>query len=315
MATYDYSDVRLVTSESNANILYPLSRVTPELRALHSILVRGVEYLDLENKFNAVLDSAECLSQKQSLIEEIIVLAFYTRDIRNGKGERLVSEYLFQCLLKSNHTRLLTLSLLHLVPEYGSWRDLFSLGTLYTGTTLVDIVEAQFIKDEQALSTGRPISLLAKWMPREGHRDVVAFVVRLVPGVMFWPTRMKLYRKRLARLNRAINTVEINMCANKWDLIDPAKVPVRAMNKYSKAFLNETNTKRNGEYYVKGPRHPDSLVRNLCRENFQEYFINKPEKNLPPKSNNESYASVRCAVKAFFLATRNDDDSIPFAYA
>lgn len=224
-------------------------------------LCRGVSYLKVKELMDKILSASSSLGT----IEDLIVLAFQTRDIRNGKGERLASEHLFKCLLSSDVTRNATLDILDLIPYYGSWRDLFSLGTPYCGTRLVDIVEKQFLKDEAALEEGKSISLLAKWMPRENHPDVSPFATCLVPTKLFCPTRMKFYRKRVSRLNKALDTVEIKMCANRWTEINPLNVPGRAMQKYSSAFLNEKR--------ILGTlRYSHSEDRMACREIFQIYF-------------------------------------------
>jgi hypothetical protein len=237
-------------------------------------LTRGVTYSVVNDQVNTIINYSPSILERDYIIEDLIVLAFQTRDIRHGKGERLASEHLFKSLLVNEHSKSIMMKSLELIPVYGCWRDLFSLGIFYCGMRLVDIVEAQFLKDEVALATGKPISLLAKWMPREGHLDVFPFVVRLVPGSMFQPTRMKLYRKRLAHLNKAIDTVEIKMCANQWDLIDPNKVPANAMHKYEKAFLNMNLPRVNTNKPLSGLRYPNLLVRSICHMNFADYFNN-----------------------------------------
>lgn len=262
---------QLRTIGTKGSDVYTSEGLENTLLALNISLIRGVSYLDVKSGFEAVLNSTPA-SQIESTIEDLIVLAFHVRDIRGGKGERLASQHLFKCLLASNLTRDITLDILDLVPLYGCWRDLFDLGTPNCGTRLVDIVEKQFIEDEIALAVGGNLSLLAKWMPREGHHDVTPFVVRLVPGLLFNPTRMKFYRKRLVRLNKALDTVEIKMCANQWSNIDPTKVPGRAMHKYSKAFLNEKGTMRNAVRSEVGLRYPYNPDRMICREAFQTYF-------------------------------------------
>jgi len=259
----------LRTTGTKGSDVYNSTGLGNALLELSVKLTRGVTYLDVKALFDKLIGNAIYLEE---MIEDLLVLAFQTRDIRGGKGERLASEHLFKCLLSSPQTREVTLQLLDLIPEYGSWRDLFSLGTQYCGPKLVDLVEKQFAKDEVALATGGSLSLLAKWIPRESHYDVCPFVVRLVPGLMYGPTRMKLYRKRVSRLNKALDTVEIKMCANNWDQIEPSKIPGRAMQKYTKAFLNELGTKKKYEVAKPGFRHPDNQVRMMCRESFQNYF-------------------------------------------
>lgn len=262
----------LYTTGTKGSDVYTAAGLGNSLLELSNLLIRDTDSSYIQEGFDKVMSSSY---NNQRVIEDLIVLAFHTRDITGGKGERKCSEDLFKCLLRSEHTRAVTLDLLDLIPEYGSWRDLFKLGIPVCGTRLLDIVEKQFTEDELACSAGLPMSLLAKWMPREGQIDVTPFVARLVPGKMFMPTRMKTYRKRLARLNKALDTVEIKMCAKNWQTIDPKKVPGRALHKYTQAFLNEKNH---------APRYPDNVDRLVCRASFQEYFKKSVLGELKAKS-------------------------------
>ena len=89
--------------------------------------------------------------------------------------------------------------------------------------------------------------------------------------------RMKAYRKRITPLNKYLDTTEIKMCAKHFADIDPTKVPGRALQKYTRAFLNETLEKfphgsvyrPRMEYDVRHPRDED---RNACAQHFREYF-------------------------------------------
>ena len=122
--------------------------------------------------------------------------------------------------------------------------------------------------DEEALITDQPISLLAKWIPRENRNGPLASYIarKLYPGIPEFSTRMRLYRKRIVALNRKIETTEIAMSGKYWSEIEPSKVPGRCLHKHMKAFLNENIT---GRQLI---RHPESEDRMDCRKNFQEHF-------------------------------------------
>lgn len=255
--------------------------------ALSALLTRGILPATVGDAISAILT----MTSEPRLIEDLLVLAFQTRDIRGGKGERDASKYLFEALLKNPKTYALTLNLLDLVPEYGCWQDLFKLPHECLNR-LKQIVATQFAKDEEeiaayqrGLTSGvagwggeekpqKPkVSLLAKWLPREGQPGVIDMVCTLVPGTMLHGTRMKLYRKRVSAVNKFLQTVEVQMCANDWEEIVPGSVPGRAVKKYVKAFLNEKGTTRKGEHVPRGVlRHPDDPVRMACRQHFQEHF-------------------------------------------
>ena len=211
------------------------------------LLTRGAN----EQSIKELVYKLISISKGREDLENLVVLAFQTRDVRGGKGERDVSRYMFECLLECAVTKDMASSLLDLISEYGCWQDLFKLSQKMPSIlpAVKAIVAQQFAKDEAAiksyeLSTDEAekkpsVSLLAKWLPREGQSGVIEMATTLVPGKMFHGTRMKLYRKRVAAVNKFLQTVEVLMCSNQWDKIEPTCVPGRAAKNYVKAFLNE----------------------------------------------------------------------------
>ena len=263
--------------------------VGDKMVALSALLTRGISPTTVETAVKAITELSAGTSE---VIEHLMVLAFQTRDIRGGKGERDASKHIFEALVKNPATCHVTLDLLDLVPEYGCWQDLFKLPREFL-PRVKQIVAKQFYNDEAAITAynaakanevagwggeqppQKPkVSLLAKWLPREGQPGVVDMVCALVPGTMMHGTRMKYYRKRVSAVNKFLQTVEVQMCAKNWEEIVPASVPGRAVKKYVKAFLNEKATTKKGERAPsKGTlRHPDDPLRMACRQHFQEHF-------------------------------------------
>jgi len=243
-----------------------------ELLALSVLLNRGVNSETVKDSVNNIIDSFNKLQ-----LVDLLVLAFQTRDIRGGKGERDASRYIFEALLSNPATSKVTLDLLDLIPEYGCWQDLFKLHQ--ASDRVKQIVKQQFQQDEQTvgvynavLAMKNPhekvekpnISLLAKWMPREGQPGADQFAFLLVPGKMLYWTRMKYYRKRVSALNKFLQTVEVKMCAKKFADIVPNAVPGRALKNYVNAFLNKD--KKNNL------RHPSDEDRMACRDHFEKHF-------------------------------------------
>jgi hypothetical protein len=261
--------------------------VGDKMVALSALLTRGISAATVGTAVSAML----AMTSEPRLIEDLLVLAFQTRDIRGGKGERDASKNIFEALLKDPKTRALTMNLLDLVPEYGCWQDLFKLPRENI-ECVKQIVVRQFYKDEAAIAAynsalanevagwggeekpQKPkVSLLAKWLPREGQPGVIEMVCALVPGTMLHGTRMKHYRKRVSAVNKFLQTVEVQMCAKDWEEIVPGSVPGRAVKKYVKAFLNEKGTTTKHGVAPKGVlRHPNDPVRMACRQHFQEHF-------------------------------------------
>lgn len=146
-------------------------------------------------------------------------ILFWARDIRNGAGERRVFRI---CLnyLNNNYREYLDKNM-HLVPVYGRWDDLFELDNSLVFQTIIDGLKN---KD----------GLLGKWLPRKGKIKgdrISTFINKLRKSLDLSP---KDYRKLIVGLS---NTVEQDMCANKWEKIEYSHVPSQAMLKYRKAFF------------------------------------------------------------------------------
>jgi hypothetical protein len=226
-------------------------------------------------------------------IQDRLVNIFHLRDIRGGLGRRKESLSMLEDLLQDPASRGVTLDVLYLLPKYGCWQDLFKLWFV-AKERVIEIVKRQFLADEQVLnnlSTAK-LSLLAKWIPREGQLGAIDLACALVPGVMFMNRRMKIYRQRVSALNRALNTVEIKMCANQWETIVPSEVPLAASKKYKKAFLNES---LRGNYI----RHINDICRLECRDRFIN-GISKPKYPDTYCCSMCRYNEVRDRVRSYY---------------
>jgi hypothetical protein len=174
--------------------------------------------------------------------EDTVVMAFQTRDIRKGKGERKLFAEMLKEILKMSPR--LARPLLCLVPEYGRWDDVWELYGKVSeevSAAVDEVVLDQFRSDQESEHP----SLLAKWLPREGRPLAKHFADLLFPLV---PSekgqRMRSYRKTVAFLNKKMATVEIDMCAGTWKNIKPEAVPGQLMRRCGDAFLNATRGRK-----------------------------------------------------------------------
>jgi hypothetical protein len=88
---------------------------------------------------------------------------FYTRDAREGLGERRLFRIIVEYL--SRHNPEVIKHLIPFIPEYGRYDDMWSvLDTQHAGIVM-EIVQAQLKADQDGMSADKPISLLAKWLP------------------------------------------------------------------------------------------------------------------------------------------------------
>ena len=277
------------------------------------------------------------------IIRDAFILPFYkrcftktvqnedgTEDKHTGEGERLLS---YQMILELHSKFPQTVyDMIRVMPTYGYWGDLFAiwqllckreaeddiLTTEYTEfklhilyTVITQIRNDIFNKKQEA-----NISLLAKWIPREGKSKdksaTISFIlengtnitysVYTALAIMYSNPmnfaapisgyihtirqnlmkqytsktlsvyRMK-FRKAISSLNKYMKTFEIAACGNKWSSIIPQSVPSRAMHKYQKAYLNETNEQMTAQQECTGNRFPDNPDRVNARNILIEHLL------------------------------------------
>jgi hypothetical protein len=259
-----------------------------ELLALFGALNRDMGRDTLKTLMETALQTAT--------LEDLVVLAFHTRDILEGKGERDLFYNMFHTLYKKSPG--VVLNLVKLIPDYGAWFDLqkivetgikhgdlsfaaYAAGipvrnseyiTAFKNDTLVDKITSVY--SEQLHKDNSPevkATLAAKWAPRENkHNGWLGGLIasKCFPTVRINTDRLKLYRQLLSTLNTRIDTVERKMChdaerQHHFADIQPARVPARCLKTKRKAFFNEDKTG--------AVRKPDDLDRMACRENFQTH--------------------------------------------
>jgi hypothetical protein len=247
-------------------------------------LVRGASAEDLTERIKAM--ASDYLQNSQKSVADAFVMAFHSRNIRGGKGERDIFQTLYLAL--NEVQPYLARELLDLVPHYGSWRDVFAMAPLaavdmnvwWLREAIYRLAVGQLHKDE-ATEADKGISLCAKWAPRESSADNVKaqwMATKMFPEVKPFSAQMKAYRKLVAGLNRRLDTVETHMCGGSWAAIKPQSVPGRAGKLYSRAFLNLTSTYKDGHREelrgaeARALRKPDDLDRVVCSENFAKHF-------------------------------------------
>jgi hypothetical protein len=318
--------VPAMTSGVKGSDVYTDSGVGDPRVALNTKLVRGADAASLQAGLKAIL----ALGTEEA-VKDAVVMAFQARDVRGGKGERK----LFRDLLWALHAEKpeLAVALLDLVPEYGSWDDVFTLGVEAQREGKRDLVAAiltlavkQLLADEETVRKNNAecvgggkkasISLLAKWAPREGKQfgELAKTLATTLAGTRATAERLKHsqvmadYRKRLSKLNRFLGTVEIKECANDWEEIDPKAVPARAREIKKAAYLNEKVRKEGARVPVE-LRKPDDPARMACREHFQAFFKAAAEGKVRISGADTLYPH-EVVYKAERAQTQEDKDSL-----
>jgi hypothetical protein len=260
-----FNTTSLTTVGTKGSDVYTATGVEDPRVALSVLLTRGADVNNIRSGIDAILK----MEDKEQAIKDVFVMAFQTRDIRGGKGERTVAYEMIKALLDTKEVSPLASDILDLVPEYGCWRDLFVLAQTHAKERVLDITEHQFNKDQVTLAGGK-VSLMAKHAPREDKYPELykALANKLFAAEPKYSRRLKALRQALSAMNKVAHTVEVQMCAKQYKEIKPEEVPGRALQKYTKAFLNMPSTYRH-------PLHPRPSVdpdRVECQEHFSEHF-------------------------------------------
>jgi hypothetical protein len=129
-----------------------------------------------------------------------------------------------------------------------------------------DNVELEMSEKENRVAK---LSMVAKYAPRANKlcRNIAKAIYRKM-----YPKDVKAeekYRKILAKLNKALSTTEVFMCAKNYSGIDFRKVPSVCLMKWRKAFLNERKGECPDALNETGNRFPDDVDRVTSRKNLE----------------------------------------------
>ena len=159
---------------------------------------------------------------------------------------------------------------------YGSWRDIkYLCGFVYQHSRhkekdsiieiCIQLINTQLKEDintwkfsENAMNK-QYISHVAKWIPRENKKfgwlfDLLAIdwgktqYPYIIKSASSYDSQIKahnkykqLYRKNVAFLNKALDTIEINLCANRRPRIEPHTIPLCAYSKYTNVSFYDSD--------------------------------------------------------------------------
>jgi hypothetical protein len=236
--------------------------------SLFTMLNRGLDAHYIQDSVSKVFNR-----KIDDEMRDLFVMAFQTRDVRGGKGERSLFYHFIDALFK--HDKEVIRQAIQLIPEYGCWRDMWELLKAIPELEgdILAITRSNFKEDLVKCQSDQKnkMSLLAKWLPREGSGTYPGLARKLANHIYDFEDserkRIVRYRKDISMMNKALKTVEINMCGKSWAEIKPEAVPGRCLKIHNKAFLNEPVTKS----YTDSLRFPDNEDRMECRKHFQEF--------------------------------------------
>jgi hypothetical protein len=169
--------------------------------------------------------------------EENFLLAtkmlFYARNVRGGLGERRTFRIILRHLAFFNPD--VVIKNLSNIPLFGRWDDLYSLFGTPVQEQMWELIRTQLIDDLNAMNSGRPCSIMAKWLKSVNASSHVTRNLGHQTALNVGLSD-KDYRKLLSDLRRYIDVPERKMSGNDWTEINYPAVSSGAMKNYRKAF-------------------------------------------------------------------------------
>ena len=157
---------------------------------------------------------------------------FYARDIRGGLGERRVFRIILSWLSK-NEPETLKKNIPY-IAEFGRFDDLLCLLHTSVEDEVVRVIRDQLRDDLTALSKGKEVRLLAKWLPSENASSkATRETARYLMKKLGYNERR--YRKVTVALRQRIRIIENNLRERNYTF-DYSKQPSKALKKYRDAF-------------------------------------------------------------------------------
>lgn len=188
---------------------------------------------------------------QNDMLVKFLVLAAYQRDIKDGKGEKDIFFHTVANLWGFYEKEVKVLLQSVIGSPLACWKDVLLMIEKFQFThpgmtkfLFEHMTNAMKSDKDRVDNNENPATLVLKWAPRQQtHFDKKPlFLASRFAHELFTGEHknvMANYRKLLSKATIMLGTVEYFMCEGKWELIDPAKVPAKAMKTYRKAFLNE----------------------------------------------------------------------------
>lgn len=159
-------------------------------------------------------------------------ILMYTRDIKNGLGERATFRAIFRnlCVHRASVAR----QIIPYINMIGRYDDLFEALHTDVEKDVIKLVKKTLKDDLDNLDCNHDISLLAKWMP-----SINASSKETIKKAKYLAMKLGLtneeYRKMLSKLRKG-KIIENNLREKDYSF-DYNKVPSRAIYKYRRAFV------------------------------------------------------------------------------
>lgn len=264
----------LVRGENNA-LEYPIDKAGDPRVVLFAKMSRHIK----QDVIKQLVRKTVQLYQKtkdSNLIFDLYLIAFQTRNIRGGKGERDAFYKLYLELYI--YFPILTIRTIPFIGIYGYYKDFINLVAMIDKvdkterlsklrTKLLKHFANQLVTDYKKTNDTK-ISLCGKWAPRfqKQHHNIAKDLAIIVYERINKSSQnvnkgeiKKVYRKLVVELNNRLKPVEIFISAKKYSEIEFQKVTSNAIIRYTNIFVREreddfmkaieTNTLKGGDLF------------------------------------------------------------------
>lgn len=166
---------------------------------------------------------------------------FFVRDVRGGLGERRLFRTVLKALAQRNPDYVK--EFVEHIAQFGRFDDLFCLVGTGAEKTALSYLLNVLIDDMASKTFGKPISLLAKWLPSENASSEAtkALAKRIRKS---WGYSAKTYRQILSSLRAYLDVTETKMSSGRWSEINYETVPSKANLNYQAAFIKHDCDRR-----------------------------------------------------------------------
>lgn len=214
-------------------------------------LTTGSKLVDLNFKIPSFRNGIDKYAFIHALNEDKLLALkwlLYLRDVREGVGERKSFREFVVALVDYDLEIANTFIKGVDIAEYGRWDDYvdiaYKVQNDFIRNLILNKIDTQLAQDMQNMDDGKPVSLLAKWLPSvnassketKGKAKMICRYLQL---------KERDYRRTLSELRAYIDVVERKMSANNWGEVNYEGVPSKANVLYKNAFSRHDEERRN----------------------------------------------------------------------
>ena len=165
-----------------------------------------------------------------------VKLLFYTRDVREGYGERDTFYTMLRWLAFESKESVE--KNLWAILEFGRASDLYALVGTPAEDAMWEFMRNQFELDYKNMQAGKSISLLAKWMasPNSKTAKKKQFAKMTAKALGYSYKNMRELKQKISAMRRYLDLPEVKMAAGKWGEIEYSTCASKALLYHKNAF-------------------------------------------------------------------------------